>query len=540
MRALAIALLRGHLVAAFLLLTSLSLPAQVSKSSFLPEDSAVVFQVDVDAIKKHPDLQLVPWEVLSASGKETLGMDPMLISQIWGATGIPTPESMDVGMQIATSKPVKIEDLNPEVFDEIRSSDKAPNTKLRKIMGTDVSVVQTGDKWLAGTEVMLRKMMAAKGDGSKLSKVVAADKSLLKVAFSISTLRPHLQELIEQNKQQLGDEMAADFTALLKTTEYLYVRVDSQNLNKAYLHLGASSPAALDDIEKILKRLELRGINDLEKYIRTEVENGEMSENLRAAWNSYLTRLKGLVENASKPLRENDRLTITFDQTSAAPTTALAIGLLLPAVQAAREAARRMQSTNNLKQIALAALNYESAYKKFPSRVSKDDDDKPLLSWRVQLLPYFEEAQLYNEFHHDEPWDSEHNSKLIERMPAVLRDPSSQAPPGHTTYVAPFGGGEESPTLWDLEECRMSKITDGLSNTILVLRVPDESSVIWTKPDDIDIAAAEIMEILSVGGKPVQMALADGSVHNIELTALEEIIDALLTCSGGEVFNFEY
>ena len=540
MRALAIALLRGHWVAATLLLTSLSLPAQVSKTPFLPDDSAVVFQVDVDAIKKHTDLQLVPWEVLSASGKETLGMDPMLISQIWGATGVPTPESMDVGMQIATSKQVQIEDLNPEVFDEIRSSDKAPDTKLRKIMGTDVSVVQTGDKWLAGTEVMLRKMMAAKGDGSKLSKVVAADKSLLKVAFSIPTLRPHLLDLIEQNKQQLGDEMAADFAALLKTTDYLYVRVDSQNLNKAYLHLGAATPAALDDIEKILKRLELRGISDLDKYIRTEVENGEMSENLRAAWNSYLTRLKGLVENASKPLRENDRLTITFDQTSAAPTTALAIGLLLPAVQAAREAARRMQSSNNLKQIGLAFHNYESTYQRLPPRAIKDDDDKPLLSWRVLLLPYCEEQQLYSEFHLDEPWDSEHNSKLIERMPAFYRDPSSQAPPGHTTYVVPFGGEKESPTLWDLEDGRFANITDGLSNTLLALKVPDESAVVWSKPDDFDISAADLMEVLKASQKPVQIAIADGSVRMVEPAALEEILEALLTCSGGEVIDFPY
>ena len=67
------------------------------------------------------------------------------------------------------------------------------------------------------------------------------------------------------------------------------------------------------------------------------------------------------------------------------------VALLLPAVQAAREAARRAQCVNNLKQIALAMHNYESATGAFPKPASIGKDGKPLLSWRVAILPYIEQ-----------------------------------------------------------------------------------------------------------------------------------------------------
>jgi len=63
------------------------------------------------------------------------------------------------------------------------------------------------------------------------------------------------------------------------------------------------------------------------------------------------------------------------------------------------------QSMNNLRHIALGMWNYYDACKHFPSPASHDRGGKPLLSWRVQLLPYLEENGLYRQFHLDEPWD---------------------------------------------------------------------------------------------------------------------------------------
>ena len=95
---------------------------------------------------------------------------------------------------------------------------------------------------------------------------------------------------------------------------------------------------------------------------------------------------------------------------------------------------------NNLKQLGLGMLNYEDKNKQLPDRAIRDKDGKPLLSWRVAILPEIEEGALYKEFHLDEPWDSEHNRKLIERMPEVLKSPDTwHTHPGKTRYLVPVG-----------------------------------------------------------------------------------------------------
>ena len=78
---------------------------------------------------------------------------------------------------------------------------------------------------------------------------------------------------------------------------------------------------------------------------------------------------------------------------------------------------------NNEKQIALAMHNYHAANDHLPPAAIKDKAGKPLLSWRVAILPYLEQAALYNKFHLDEPWDSPHNKALIASMPAVYACP---------------------------------------------------------------------------------------------------------------------
>src|SRR5690606_26181785 len=112
------------------------------------------------------------------------------------------------------------------------------------------------------------------------------------------------------------------------------------------------------------------------------------------------------------------------------------------------------------------------------------NDGKPLLSWRVHLLPFLEEQELYEQFHLDEPWDSTHNKQLISKMPSVFLCPSSGLKPqnGKTTYLAPVGEG----LLFDGtdEGTRFRTITDGTSNTVAILDMGDDRAVVWTQPAD--------------------------------------------------------
>ena len=208
-------------------------------------------------------------------------------------------------------------------------------------------------------------------------------------------------------------------------------------------------------------------------------------------------------------------------------------GKLVSATDAAREAARRTQSMNNLKQIALAMHIYHDVHRGFPARASADANGKTLLSWRVHILPYIDQQALYQEFHLNEPWDSEHNKKLIAKMPAVYRQPNGDAKTVKTNYLAPVAKG----TIFEsLQPCKLSSITDGTSNTIMVVESSLDRSVEWSKPDDLEIdLAAPFKGLLGLRPNGFYAAFADGSVQFLQEKLGAESLRGLLTKAGGEV-----
>ena len=223
-------------------------------------------------------------------------------------------------------------------------------------------------------------------------------------------------------------------------------------------------------------------------------------------------------------------------------TAPVAVALLLPAVQSARGAARRAQGTNNLRQIAIAMHNYHDTFKTFPAAYSADEDGKQLLSWRVHILAFIEGQRLYEQFHFDEPWDSEHNKTLIAQMPEVYRSPGSIAEPGKTNYLGVRGKDmifidpkkTERDGKWP-QGTRMADIIDGTSNTIMVVEASDEEAVIWTKPDDFEPDEKNPLKGL-VGVRPggFLAALCDGSVRFIAETIDLETLRRLFTRNDGK------
>ena len=221
-----------------------------------------------------------------------------------------------------------------------------------------------------------------------------------------------------------------------------------------------------------------------------------------------------------------DRLTLTLDD--AALTAALR--QLIPK---AAQASDRVRSENNLKQLALAALNYQDAFRKFPANATRNIKGEALLSWRVQLLPYLGEEKLYKEFRFDEPWDGEHNKKLIARMPAVFRSPTNPklAADGKTTYLAPVGDATMFP---DGRGVRIAEVTDGTSNTILFVDAADDAAVVWTKPDDLAYDPKVPEKGLGFRYPGALVVFVDGSTHLIPKTVEKATLQALFTRSGGE------
>ena len=113
------------------------------------------------------------------------------------------------------------------------------------------------------------------------------------------------------------------------------------------------------------------------------------------------------------------------------------------AVAALKDEDARVQSLNNLHRLALGVYRYNDQFNHLPGSAITDPAGKPLLSWRVALLPHVDQLGLYQEFKLDEAWDGPHNKKLLERMPAIYAPPLQ--PPGwkpNTTFYQVFVGDQ--------------------------------------------------------------------------------------------------
>ncbi len=204
-------------------------------------------------------------------------------------------------------------------------------------------------------------------------------------------------------------------------------------------------------------------------------------------------------------------------------------------MQSAREAARRAQCTNNLKQIGLAYHNYLDVNGAFPTDI-KDKNGKALLSWRVAILPYLEQQPLYNQFHLDEPWDSPHNLRVAKSMPSFYQCPSRSSPePGTTSYFRFVGNG----ALFEKDKAtRLQDITDGSSNTIMVAE--GQEAVPWTRPDDLPFDPQQPGAQFGAGSPHpggFNALFGDGSVRFISNSVNLNVLRALITRAGGEVIG---
>jgi hypothetical protein len=208
------------------------------------------------------------------------------------------------------------------------------------------------------------------------------------------------------------------------------------------------------------------------------------------------------------------------------------------------EAVHGNQTNSNLRQLGLAMHNHMEAFKHLPVADGSDKDKqprlankpgRPLLSWRVHVLPFLEEQALFSQFKLDEPWDSEHNKKLIEKMPALYRTPGSAAAKEHKTgYLSVRGKDTIHPAG---EKIRPKDITDGFSQTAMIVEVDDERAVIWTKPDDFEPASDDPLKGLLIRNGKFHLLFGDGSVHTLPDSINKETLRALYTRAGGETVN---
>lgn len=183
--------------------------------------------------------------------------------------------------------------------------------------------------------------------------------------------------------------------------------------------------------------------------------------------------------------------------------------LVSQSLLAAKQSARRNSQLNSMKQVALAMHNFYDVNEYFPAPAAIcDSEGKPLLSWRVAILPFVGQHKLYDQFHLNEPWNSPHNLKLAKQIPFPYQDLNHPqlADLGMTTLQRPvYEGSQErregskltsepkeiirdgKPMYYQTPGLQFSDVIDGTSNTIVAVQVASEHAVVWTKPADWEV-----------------------------------------------------
>ena len=191
-----------------------------------------------------------------------------------------------------------------------------------------------------------------------------------------------------------------------------------------------------------------------------------------------------------------------------------------------------LNQNNNLKQVGLAMHNFHDTYNHFPmadGNGEAGDGKKSGLSWRVHILPYLEQAELYNQFYLDEAWDSPHNMALVNQMPDVFKVQGVDQPGLTTMHV--FASPS---TPFDPEKpIGLRDITDGSSNTIMAVVAGPETAAPWTKPGGLTLDTANPASVLGTLGPMFPVVFCDGAVKNISVNVDRQVLSYLIQINDG-------
>lgn len=184
--------------------------------------------------------------------------------------------------------------------------------------------------------------------------------------------------------------------------------------------------------------------------------------------------------------------------------------------------------------------HYAAVHGRLPPAVVYGEDGTHLYSWRVLILPYIEQQELYDKFHLAEPWDSPHNIQLLSEMPYTYAPPPgkrSRVPQNHTVCKVFVGKGAafEGRVGLDIRH----DFPDGTSNTILIAEVG--TPVPWTKPEDLDYDPDQPLPNLQCLFKDgFRVGFADGSMHWMRKDIDEKTLRAAITRNGRERVDFNW
>ena len=497
-----------------------------------------------------PATAMLPVEVVSAAGLQQLGVDPAEVDEVVAFVEPPLGVSLPYGVVIKFSKPFELGSLPERLIAHTQPAELAGKQYLQSAnLWLPSFFLIDQNTLLAANDATLRRMVEMQGQphaSPLLDRVGDLPNAMdLYAVLDVAALRPILVPWMNIAAMQQRDkfpEEAKPFLEVPNLISAIDLTLNITNPSPTLLALHANDAASADRLEELYNLgQQLQRMNAVANAAKLQ----QSDDPIERAFGKYIERMANTTTETYKYERRGDEL-ILFQMASSdgspqsqlimVAVAGMLVALILPAIQAAREAARRSQSMNNMKNLMLSLHNYHDTRKTFPAHASYSLDDKPLLSWRVHVLPYLEEQALYNEFHLDEPCDSEHNRKLIAKMPAVFANPKLDAAEGKTNYLAVVG--EDCIFDGSADGIGFRNISDGTSKTIALVEANADQAVEWTKPDDWEFdpknPKAGIGDFRPGG---CNAAFADGSVQFISNAIDPDVLKALFTRNGREVVD---
>lgn len=367
--------------------------------------------------------------------------------------------------------------------------------------------------------VLVARLLARKADGPLAPALAAAPGSAVSVG-----LDPRMLGMLEELPPY-----AALFRAASAT---LTADVAADGL-KAKLTLTFPDAADARRAGPVLEE----GMADLAKTFDREAKRAADRGDRGALEGALFAAGRDVLRSAKVEVK--DKAVVAAADGLGADAVAKLIAALPKQVAAAR---RNVEAQNNLKQILLGLHAHHDVMGYCPGDVGPDR--KAAMSWRVAILPYIEQAPLYQQLDLKQAWDSPRNKAVLEKaeMPKVFEVPGRPAAKGHTYWrsfslpkkaQAPQGGpwlteGQVGP--------RMADITDGTSNTFAVVEAGE--AVPWYAPDVLAYDGARPLPPLGEkGGDGFLAGMGDGSVRFVRAGTDEKALRAAITRNGGEVLG---
>jgi hypothetical protein len=529
------------LLALTLLIQSTS-SAQQAHKQFIPSSAAfAILSSPMDAIQQ-PSMELFPYEVVTTMGQKNLGFDPCKIKHF--TVVVDAMDNLDnppgFGVVIEFADPQKIEDMSEMVLSDFEKSEFKGKVYYQSVYDEEMPGFYQHNETtiIVGLKPFLSKMLNSQGAQSKLLTLVDQHQgdNHLGIYMAMEPVRGLLKENLPP-----AEQVPPMFRNFLELPDLIDSAVSTANFSgngKSVMMLNAASAADAKRMQEIMNE----GVELGKQMAMMQLQEAMQGEDpdLQESVQRYVTRVAKHMESNYMPVTSEDGKSLVF-QTEAGgggasvATIGILTGMLLPAVQQVREAARRTDSANRLRQFALACHNHESAFREFPKHAIYSEDGMPLLSWRVKILPFIEQNALYEKFHLDEPWDSEHNIKLLDEMPEMYRSPNSMHT-NKTIFLALEGEG----TFMDGTNGRnrIQDIKDGTSNTVMFVEADENMAVEWTKPADLDFDPENPMRGLGTlrpGG--FNAAFCDGSIHFISWDLDPEMFRRMALRNDGEIVD---